>query len=127
LIAERLLAFEEVMNDFLEDKTVRVHASSGFVISTDGTSLAEHQLSSGEKQLLYLMVAALTTRRKGTVIAIDEPELSMNIRWQKKLVSNLIRCASRAAPQLILATHSPDVATRYAEYMIELSIKPQHN
>ncbi len=127
LIAERLLAFEEVMNDFLEDKTLRVHASSGFVISTDGTSLAEHQLSSGEKQLLYLMVAALTTRRKGTVIAIDEPELSMNIRWQKKLVSNLIRCASRAAPQLILATHSPDVATPYAEYMIELSIKPQHN
>jgi ABC-type cobalamin/Fe3+-siderophores transport system ATPase subunit len=125
LIAERLLAFEQVMNEFLEDKRVRVHASSGLVITADGTSLGEHQLSSGERQLLYLMVAALTTRRKGTVIAIDEPELSMHIRWQKKLVGNLIYCASRAAPQFILATHSPEVATQYSEYMIELSMKPE--
>jgi ABC-type cobalamin/Fe3+-siderophores transport system ATPase subunit len=125
LIAERLLAFEQVMNEFLEDKKVQVHAASGLLITTNGTSLAEHQLSSGERQLLYLMVAALTTRRKGTVIAIDEPELSMHIRWQKKLVSNLISCASRAAPQFILATHSPDVATQYSEYMIELSMKPE--
>jgi ABC-type cobalamin/Fe3+-siderophores transport system ATPase subunit len=125
LIVERLLAFEQVMNEFLEDKKVRVHASSGLIISTNGTSLGEHQLSSGERQLLYLMVAALTTRRKGTVIAIDEPELSMHIRWQKKLVSNLIYCASRAAPQFILATHSPEVATQYSEYMVELSLKTE--
>jgi ABC-type transport system involved in cytochrome c biogenesis ATPase subunit len=121
LIAERLLTFEEVMNEFLLDKTVSVDAASGITIYTDTMPLKEYQLSSGEHQLLYLMVAALTTRRRGTVIAIDEPELSMHIGWQRKLLQNLIRCASNAAPQFLLATHSPDIATRYSENMAELS------
>jgi ABC-type phosphate/phosphonate transport system ATPase subunit len=121
LIAERLLTFEQVMNEFLLDKTVRVDAMSGITIYAGETRIKEYQLSSGEHQLLYLMVAALTTRRKGTVIAIDEPELSMHIAWQRKLLPNLIRCASNAAPQFVLATHSPDIATRYSENMVELS------
>jgi ABC-type hemin transport system ATPase subunit len=123
LVADRLLTFEQVMNEFFREtgKTVRVDAASGVVISADGTTLDESQLSSGERQLLYLMVAALTTRRKGTVIAIDEPELSMHLGWQRKLLRNLIRCASNAAPQFMLATHSPDISANYAENMIELS------
>jgi predicted ATPase len=120
LVAERLLTFEEVMDDFFLDKRVRVDAKAGLRISTDGTVLDEFKLSSGEYQLLYLMVAALTTRRHGTVIAIDEPELSMHIAWQRKLVKNLIRCASRAAPQFVLATHSPEVATEFSDRMVEL-------
>ncbi len=120
LVAERLLTFEEVMNEFYADKTVNVDTASGLRISSGQAQLEEHQLSSGEHQLLYLMVAALTTRRRGTVIAIDEPELSIHIAWQRKLVQNLIRCASRAAPQFILATHSPDVVTAYSEHMVEL-------
>jgi energy-coupling factor transporter ATP-binding protein EcfA2 len=121
LVAERLLTFENVMDEFLVDKSVRIDVKSGLKITTNGSILDELQLSSGEYQLLYLMVAALTTRRRGTVIAIDEPELSMHIAWQRKLVHNLIRCASRAAPQFVLATHSPEVATQYSEYMVELS------
>jgi energy-coupling factor transporter ATP-binding protein EcfA2 len=122
LVAERLLTFERVMDDFLLDKKARVDSRSGLRISTtDGEVLDESKLSSGEYQLLYLMVAALTTRRRGTVIAIDEPELSMHIAWQRKLVQSLIRCASRAAPQFVLSTHSPDVATQFSEYMVELA------
>jgi len=121
LVAERLLTFEEVMAEFLTGKELRVDARKGFTIVTeDEHSLDESELSSGEYQLLYLMVAALTTRRRGTVIAIDEPELSMHIAWQRRLVPSLIRCASRAAPQLILATHSPEIAAGYPESMVEL-------
>lgn len=123
LVAERLVTFERAMADFLADKRVSVNARDGVVIrSQDGETLTESQLSSGEYQLLYLMVTALTTRRRGTVIAIDEPELSMHIGWQRRLVPNLIRCASRAAPQFILATHSPDIAAGYPESMVELGV-----
>ncbi|WP_433370466.1 AAA family ATPase [Streptosporangium sp. CA-115845] len=125
LIAERLVTFEEVMCSFLEDKNVTVNAKTGILIkdSVTGVHLNESQLSSGEYQLLFLMVSALTTRRRGTVIAIDEPELSMHISWQRRLVSNLLRCASRAAPQLIIATHSPDILGDYQENMTELTSK----
>ncbi|GAA3213892.1 hypothetical protein GCM10010468_34320 [Actinocorallia longicatena] len=124
LIAERLLTFEEVMKDFFEDKAVMIDQKHGLRVMTANNSyLDESQLSSGEYQLLFLMVSALTTRRRGTVIAIDEPEISVHISWQRRLVHNLIRCASRAAPQFIFATHSPDIASGYPESMVELSPK----
>jgi len=121
LVAERLITFENVMSEFLLDKRVRVSGKRGFEIWSGDSLLNETQLSSGEFQLLYLMVAALTTRRTGTVLAIDEPEISMHISWQRKLVRNLIKCASRAAPQIVLATHSPEVATEFSGNMVELS------
>jgi energy-coupling factor transporter ATP-binding protein EcfA2 len=121
LISDRLETFEQVMDEFFEDKEVRVNRSKGIEVkNSQGDLLEEWQLSSGEYQLLYLMVSALTTRRVGTVIAIDEPELSIHIEWQRKLVRNFLRCASRATPQLILATHSPDISGDYLDQMVML-------
>lgn len=121
LVAERLLTFEAVMQEFFEDKVVRIGRRHGIEITSEDEPLQEAQLSSGEYQLLFLMVSALTTRRRGTVIAIDEPELSIHVAWQRRLVRNILRCASRATPQLILATHSPDIAADYADRMIHLA------
>nr|WP_236593361.1 AAA family ATPase [Paenarthrobacter ureafaciens] len=117
-VVDRLLTFESVMADFLHDKSVKVTGKGLTITSDSGRVLKEGQLSSGEYQLLYLMVAALTTRRRGTVIAMDEPELSMHVEWQRKLVPSLIRCASRANPQFLFATHSPDVAASYFEKLV---------
>lgn len=122
LISNRLFTFENVMNEFFFDKTVRVSQFSGLEIKTkSGTSLTEANLSSGEYNLLYLMVSAVLARRRGTVIAIDEPEMSMHIQWQRKLIPALFECAKNAEPQFILATHSPDLAATYRESLMELS------
>jgi predicted ATPase len=64
------------------------------------------------------MVAALVTKRRGTVIAIDEPEMSMHIAWQRKLVDALLRCASNASPQFIFATHAPDIVAEHRESLV---------
>jgi predicted ATPase len=121
LIAERLLRFEEILNEFLTGKRVEVAARGGFrILTQDGRELTENRLSSGEYHLLFLMVSALEARRRGTVIAIDEPEMSMHIAWQRKLVSNLVRCASNASPQFVFATHSPDVVADYRDSLIEV-------
>ena len=47
------------------------------------------------------------------MIAIDEPEMSMHISWQNKLVKALLKISSKANPQFIFATHSPDIAANY--------------
>jgi hypothetical protein len=127
LIADRLLIFEDVMKEFLDGKRVFVDATKGLRIETDQEEeLDETKLSSGEYHLLYLMVAALTTKRSGTVIAIDEPEMSMHIEWQRKLIRKLFEVASNAAPQFVFATHSPDVAADYPDDLIELRFKGQN-
>jgi AAA domain, putative AbiEii toxin, Type IV TA system len=119
LVASRLLVFERLMAEFFEAKRVCVDARAGLNIVTDaGMMLSEDKLSSGEFHLLYLMVAALTTKRRGTIIAIDEPEMSMHISWQRKLIRALVTCASGAEPQFIFATHSPDIAAEFEQQMV---------
>lgn len=115
-LAERLLNFESLLNEFLYDKKISIN-SDGFVITSQNKTqdkLSENQLSTGEYHLLYLTSLALCTKVKGTVIAIDEPEMSMHIGWQRKLVNTLVQISSKASPQMIFATHSPDIAVNYS-------------
>ncbi len=62
-------------------------------------------LSSGEKQLLFIALNALVAQNH--CLIIDEPELSMHVEWQKKLVATLRDLNPRL--QLIMATHSPEI------------------
>jgi predicted ATPase len=123
LLADRLETFLRVMAEFFHDKTVSISPKSGLVIRTkppEKRTLKEQQLSTGEFHLLYLLVAALRTQRKGTVIAIDEPEMSMHLAWQRKLIRALFECASKAEPQFIFATHSPDIAADFPQALVEV-------
>ena len=122
LVADRLRNFERILSSFLGDKTVSIDPKEGLVIRADHTQevLRERSLSSGEFHLLLLMVAALVTRRRGTVIAIDEPEMSMHLEWQRRLIPALLECASNANPLFIFATHSPDLAASYSQGLVEL-------
>jgi energy-coupling factor transporter ATP-binding protein EcfA2 len=123
LLANRLETFLRVARGFFTDKELNVSSKTGLIIETkppERRILKEQQLSSGEFHLLYLLVAALVTQRRGTVIAIDEPEMSMHLAWQRKLITALFECASKAGPQFILATHSPDIAADFPEALIEV-------
>ena len=115
-LANRLLVFEDSLNNYLTDKKIEIN-SNGFEIHLDNITkdeIFEQDLSTGEYHLLYLTVLALCTKVRGSVIAIDEPEMSMHITWQRKLVNTLTTIASNANPQMIFATHSPDIAENYS-------------
>jgi predicted ATP-dependent endonuclease of OLD family len=71
-------------------------------------------LSSGEKQLLRIFIDALLA--DGAPIIIDEPELSLHIDWQRKLLGTLRRLAPRS--QIIVATHSPEIMAEISEESI---------
>jgi predicted ATP-binding protein involved in virulence len=62
-------------------------------------------LSSGEKQIVRLLLECLAAGEDS--IIIDEPELSMHIDWQHRLIDSLRLVNPRA--QVIVATHSPEV------------------
>ena len=120
LLADRLQTFERNINRCMVDKNLMIEPKRGLRITgAAGQQLTEEQLSSGEYHLLYLMVAALTTQRRGTVLAIDEPELSMHIAWQRSLIDSLLECTSNASPQLLLATHSPDIVGTHRDYLVK--------
>jgi predicted ATP-dependent endonuclease of OLD family len=68
-------------------------------------------LSSGEKQLFFICLEAIQSGNHSLII--DEPELSMHIDWQKKLVGSLLELNPQM--QLIMATHSPEIMADLAD------------
>lgn len=64
-------------------------------------------LSSGEKQLLILLLTALCQEDKPAILLLDEPEISLHLRWQHDLIEMLRKLNPNC--QLIIATHSPSI------------------
>lgn len=69
--------------------------------------LSPYVLSSGEKQMLIILLTTLTQDRQPYVLFMDEPEVSLHFDWQKRLIS-MVRSLNPNA-QIILTTHSPAV------------------
>jgi len=72
-----------------------------------GEPLQPYLLSSGEKQMLVILLTALTEDQQPYVLFMDEPEASLHFEWQKRLIS-MVRELNPAA-QVVLTTHSPAV------------------
>jgi len=68
--------------------------------------LPEH-LSSGEKQILIILLTTLLQNRKKYILLMDEPEISLHIDWQRSLIKNIRQINPNC--QVIIATHSPTV------------------
>lgn len=78
-----------------------------------------NSLSSGEQQILVLYSYIAFNSRGGQVFIIDEPELSLHIKWQEDFLSQLEKITP-SQTQLILATHSPILANKKKDKAIVL-------
>jgi ABC-type glutathione transport system ATPase component len=110
-----------IINSLLSDKTISFGLSQGFSIHNRlGVSLSPAQLSSGEQQLLLLFCYVLTARDASTVFMIDEPEISLNIKWQRQLVQSLLDITKGTSIQFILASHSMELLAQHRNRVIKL-------
>lgn len=76
-------------------------------ITSDNNSLHWSELSSGEKQFLIILMTVLCQDEKPSVLIMDEPEISLHLRWQYELI-DIIRTLNPHC-QLLIATHSPSI------------------
>ncbi len=73
----------------------------------DGELLLPYKLSSGEKQMLLILLTVLVQDNAHWVLFMDEPEASLHIEWQQRLVSMIRELNPNV--QIVLTTHSPAV------------------
>lgn len=73
----------------------------------DGELLFPYKLSSGEKQMLVILLTVLVQDNSHCVLFMDEPEASLHIEWQQRLISMIRELNPNV--QIILTTHSPAV------------------
>ena len=81
--------------------------SNDIVFYQNGERLSPYRLSSGEKQMVLILLTVLVREGEHSVLFMDEPEASLHIEWQQKLIG-MIRELNPDL-QLILTTHSPAV------------------
>jgi predicted ATPase len=75
--------------------------------------LSLKRASSGEQCLLVLMLGIAGHITDGSLILIDEPEISLHPRWQEEFMMMLMKSfSSYNKCHFIIATHSPQVIAR---------------
>ena len=102
----------------MDEKSVKVDESGELKIESSSIGLESTLLSSGEKQILILLTEALLRVDEPVVYIADEPELSLHILWQEKLLRSLVELSGQI--QIIVATHSPDIVGRFMDNVIDL-------
>jgi energy-coupling factor transporter ATP-binding protein EcfA2 len=99
------------INKKLAPKEVRLDLEAGYSLwSAAGEALELSCLSSGEQHELVLLHELLFEVEPGTLVLIDEPELSLHVTWQQDLVADITRIARANQIDFVLATHSPYIA-----------------
>ena len=76
------------------------------------------QLSTGEKQLLLLLLKVTNTQNKPAIFFMDEPDLGMHVDWKKKLLFEINKINPNL--QLFVATHAPSMVTGWRECVKEI-------
>jgi ABC-type cobalamin/Fe3+-siderophores transport system ATPase subunit len=116
-----ILTYVETTNEFLTGKELQFSLQSGVTIQGyRRTPLDPTMLSSGEKQLFLLLSNTILARDSMGIFLIDEPELSLNVKWQRGLINALLRCSQGSSIQYILASHSLELITQHKEHTVRL-------
>lgn len=103
--------FQDMIDELFADTGKKIDRKNNEIqfIQKNGNGTTEvitpYQLSSGEKQILAILMTVLVENREPYALLMDEPEISLHIDWQQRLI-DLIRQLNPHA-QIILSTHSP--------------------
>ena len=104
------------------NKSIHIHREKGFVvIGPDETPLDADALSSGEQHELVLLYDLLFRVSPGTLVLIDEPEVSLHVGWQKRFLPDLLAIVQTAELDALIATHSPFIVGDRSDLMVPLA------
>lgn len=104
----RIEEFCSIINDLFQDTGKRIEIEGNkFNVVSNGQILPIDTLSSGEKQILLIMLRVFLLEGKDSFVLLDEPENSLDISWQYKLIDTLVKLNSNA--QFFITTHSPSI------------------
>jgi len=125
VIQQQVSSFIDGLNSYFKNKQIMFSIKEGFKILQDysGEELEFNKLSSGEKQLVQVFANVILASSKATIFIVDEPEISLNIKWQRNLLKTLLDFNSTGSMQFIMATHSIELITNYNDFVIRLNSK----
>lgn len=107
-LSEPKKKFQDLIDDLFSDTGKKIIRTENEIRFTQiGETLHPYQLSSGEKQMLVILLTVLIEDNLPYVLFMDEPEVSLHIEWQKRIIDLILDLNPNV--QIILTTHSPAV------------------
>lgn len=98
--------FQDLVDELFSETGKHIDRQSNEISFVQyGEPLQPYLLSSGEKQILVVLLTVLTENCRPYVLFMDEPEASLHFEWQKRLITMIRELNPNA--QIILTTHSP--------------------
>lgn len=106
---ERIDKFFELINSLFVNtgKTIEIDDKNRVIFRKGDLTIEMERLSAGEKQILLLLFTLFLMEDKPTVLLLDEPEISLHIEWQDRLISLMSELNPNC--QIIMTTHSPNI------------------
>ena len=113
--------FQDMIDELFQETGKKIIRKENEIrFSQIGETLVPYQLSSGEKQILAILLTVLVEDQKPYVLFMDEPEVSLHFEWQKVLIELVMKLNPNL--QLIMTTHSPAVIMNgWMEHVTEVT------
>lgn len=109
-INKRIRTFFETVDRLFAktQKKIQIDPHTNHLIFIDdGELIPLYKLSSGEKQLLLILMRVFLMEERPYILLMDEPEISLHIEWQYKLFEEIRHLNPNC--QIITSTHSPSL------------------
>ncbi len=103
----------------IEGKKLVVNSEEVYIIVGDDRH-GLNDLSSGERHILTFLSLVLFEGESRDFLIIDEPEISLNIVWQRELLNLFKKLVPNT--QIICASHSPALAKGNVDYLTKLVV-----
>lgn len=103
--------YENEVNSYIGNyKSFKLTEDGDFIIKSNNRRIKLQDLSSGEKHIITILGRATLSNKNGAVFVADEPELSLHLDWQRKILNSIKKLSPLS--QIIVATHSPAIFTK---------------
>lgn len=108
-IFEKDNLFRNLINQLFSktEKTILINDESDINFQVRDMKISPYELSSGEKQMLIILLKVLIQDNQPYILLMDEPEISLHLSWQVDLIDNIRKLNENC--QIIIATHSPSI------------------
>lgn len=115
-LAARLKAFKTFLDQRFSEKSTILNRRAGVRFElANGEVITPRQLSSGEQQMMVLDYELVFRAKPGTLVIVDEPELSLHLRWQDSLIDTIADIGRPNSLQFLMASHSPALLGAHPE------------
>jgi ABC-type glutathione transport system ATPase component len=125
-LQKRIATLMDLINSKFQaqGKYLVIDRERGFLFKTDiggGRIFRPAELSSGEQQQLVLFYELIFKTSKKSLVLIDEPEISLDVGWQRRFLDDLAKVISLDRISILMATHSPQIIHNRRDLAVPLS------